>query len=244
MTILLLLAIQEAAPMNDDALAKEIVRVWTEIRKAFADYRLDDVKKHIELPPGAPVPNREQAKQFADFLPDLEKGKLLKLVREGDRAGYYVRLDKPGVDVAVVRFRETKNGWKPLPGNDTVSAFSTDEALDEERVRRLLASRGALQLTPVEGEEDLRPLAEVRKELEALAKPVRARFVALAWAPNRVAYIAETKPGNVKLTTVQLWRFERKDGAWALASTEEVELPPTGQAQLLKLAGEHPKLKP
>ena len=244
LSLAVLLALQENPPMNDEALAKEIVRVWSEVRKAFADYRLDDVKKHLEVPAGAPVPTKEQAKQFADFLPDLEKAKFLKLARDGPRAGYYVRFEKPGVDVAVVRFHETKAGWKPLPGADTVSAWSTDQALSEEQIRRLLATRGALQLTPSDAEEDLRPEAEVRKELEALAKPVRARYVALAWAPNRVAYVAEVKPGNAKVTTAGVWRFERKDGAWTLASAEEVELPPTGQAKLLQQVGVHPKLKP
>lgn len=231
--------------MNDDALAREIVRVWTEVRKAFAEYRLEDAKKHLEVPAGAPVPTREQAMRFAEFLPDLEKGKFLKLVREGKRAGYYVRQDAgKGVDVAVVRFHETPAGWKPVPGNETVSAYATDEALDEARVRRLLAARGALQLTPSDAEEDLRPEAEVRKELEGLAKPLRARFIALGWAPDRVAYFAEVKPGDAKATTVGVWRFERKDGAWALQSAEEVGLPPTGQAKLLQLIGVHPKLRP
>lgn len=231
--------------MTDEALAKEIVRVWTEVRKAFAEHRLDDVKKHLEIPAGAPVPTKEQAKQFAEFLPDLEKGKFLKLVRDGARAGYYVRMDKPGIDVAVVRFHETKAGWKPLPGQDTVSAYATDAAKDDERIlRQLLATRGSLQLTPGDAEEDLRPEAEIRKELEGLAKPVRARFVALGWGQGRVTYFAEVKQGNAKATTVGVWRFDRNGAEWKLASTEEVELPPTGQAKLLREVGVHPKLKP
>lgn len=227
--------------MNDDALAQEIVRVWTEIRNAFADYRLEDVNKHFTVPEGMPVPTREQAKQFADFLPDLTKAPLIKLVRDGPRAGYYARVGPS--DVAIVRFQETPAGWKPLPGSDTVSSFSTDQTLDDERLARLLATRGSLQLTPSVVEEDLRPEAEVRKELEALAKPVRARFVGLSWSPGRVAYVAEVKPGNAKLTTAGVWHFERKDGAYALAAAEEVELPPTGQAKLKALVGVHPKLR-
>jgi len=227
--------------MNDDELAKEIERVWGEVRSAFIDFRLDDAKKHLEIPAGAPVPTREQAKQFGEFLPDLSKGKRLKLVREGKRAGYYVLLAR---EVAVVRFQETAAGWKPVPGQDTVSSYGGDVPLDDATIQRLLATRGALQLTPMEAEEDLRPEAEVRKELEALAKPVRARFVGLAWAPGRVAYVAEVKPGNVKVTTAGVWRFERKDGAYALVSAEEVDLPPTGQAKLLKMVGVDPRLKP
>jgi hypothetical protein len=227
--------------MNDDELAQEIARVWAEVRQAFLDFRLDDVKKHLEIPAGAPVPTREQAKQFGEFLPDLSKGKRLKLAREGKRAGYYVRFER---EVAVVRFHETAAGWKPLPGQDTVSSYGGDVPLDDATVQRLLATRGALQLTPTDAEEDPRPEAEVRKELEALAKPVRARFVGLAWAPGRVAYVAEIKPGNVKVTTAGVWRFERKDGAYVLVSAEEVELPPTGQARLLELLDTHPRLRP
>ena len=227
--------------MNDDELAKEIVRVWGEVRSAFIDFRLDDAKKHLEIPAGAPVPTREQAKQFGEFLPDLSKGKRLKLVREGKLAGYYALVGK---DVTVVRFRETAAGWKPVPGADTVSSFSSDAVTDDAMVQRLLATRGSLQLTPTDAEEDLRPEAEVRKELEALAKPVRARFVGLAWAPGRVAYVAEVKPGNAKVTTAGVWRFERKDGAYALTTSEEVELPPTGQAKLRQMVGVEPKLKP
>jgi hypothetical protein len=243
MTVLLaaVLSIQEEKPMNDEDLAKEIVRVWGEVRQAFIDFRLDDVKKHLEIPAGAPAPTREQSKQFGAFLPDLSKGKRLKLERQGKLAGYYVLFER---EIAVVRFRETAAGWKPVPGQDTVSSYGGDVPLTDATVRRLLATRGALQLTPTDAEEDLRPEAEVRAELEALAKPVRARFVGLAWAPGRVAYVAEIKPGNVKVTTAGVWRFERKDGAYALQSAEEVELPPTGQAKLLELVGTDPRLTP
>jgi hypothetical protein len=135
----------------DAALADEIERTWSALRQAFLDFRLDDVKKLLPVPPGAPLPTREQSRQFGEFLPDLRRGRRVKLLREGDRAGLVVRFDKaPGVEIAIVRFGKTAGGWTPLPGTETVSSYATDEELDEAAIAALIATRGSLQLFPKE----------------------------------------------------------------------------------------------
>jgi len=137
--------------MNDDELADAIERTWTELRQAFLDFRLEDVKKLLPVPPDAPVPTREQARQFGEFLPDLRRGRRVKLLREGERAGLVVRFEKaPGVEIAIVRFGKTEAGWAPLPGMETVSSYASDEALDEAAVAKLIDTRGSLQLFPKE----------------------------------------------------------------------------------------------
>ncbi len=91
--------------MTDEALKAALDRTWAEVRRALEEYRLEDLKKHLEIPEGAPAPNRAQARELAAFLPDLSKGKFLKLLREGGRLGYYAQtdLDKKGqVTVSVV----------------------------------------------------------------------------------------------------------------------------------------------
>ena len=162
----------------------ELERIWAEVRSAFAEYRLDDLKKRLDIPEGAPVPNRGQAKQFADALPDLSKARFLKIAREGDVAGYYAQTGSAGTEVTVIRFGRRGSEWRLLPAPNTLSSYSTDEKVDPAK---LIASEPSLKLAP--GDEsspaapsaeaqDARPEIEIRKELESIWKRIRAAFAA------------------------------------------------------------------
>jgi hypothetical protein len=190
---LLATAAQEGGAMPDPELRKELEAVWAGLRAALAEYRLDDVAKYVEVPKDAPKPDRAQARQFAESLPDLATARFLRLDRDGDRAGYYARTEvgKPGTTVAVIRFRKAGSGWQLVPGPHTISSYSTDEALDEAKVRALLEKEPTLALRPKDGDEappappapkgeapDARPEAEIRKELEGIWRKVRAAFAA------------------------------------------------------------------
>jgi len=169
----------------------ELEKTWAEVRSALADYRLADLKKHLELPEGAPVPNRGQAKQFAEALPDLARARFLKIARSGDLAGYYARTnpERAGTEVTVIRFRREGSRWKLVPAPHTLSSFATDEKIDPAK---LLESEASLRLSPDGPQEDSPPSlpappgeapdsrseAEIRKELEAIWKRIRAAFAA------------------------------------------------------------------
>ena len=162
--------------MADDPRREDLERTWAEVRSAFAEYRLDDLKKLLDIPEGAPAPNRGQAKQFAEALPDLAKARFLKIVREGDVAGYYAQTGTKGTEVTVIRFGLKGSAWRLLPAPDTLSSYSTDENVDPVK---LMASEPSLKLTPGGAEpQDARPEAEIRKELESIWKRIRAAFAA------------------------------------------------------------------
>jgi hypothetical protein len=186
-------AAQEGGAVPNEALKAELETFWAGFRSALAEYRLDDVKKYVEIPKDAPVPNRAQARQLAEELPDLAKARFLKLVVDGDRAGYYTRtdLDKSATTVAVIRFRKAGAAWQLVPGPHTCSIFSTDEKLDDAGIRKLTDTKEILALRPAEGGEapppagapageppDTRPEAEIRKELEGIWRRIRSAFAA------------------------------------------------------------------
>lgn len=163
--------------MADKPQRAELERIWAEVRSAFAEYRLDDLKKHLDIPEGMPVPKRGQAKQFAEALPDLARAKFLKIASEGDLSGYYAQTGKSGTEVTVIRFGRRGSEWRLLPAPHTMSSYSTDEAVDPAK---LIESEPSLKLAPAPTAEpqDARPEAEIRKELESIWKRIRAAFAA------------------------------------------------------------------
>jgi hypothetical protein len=175
--------------MADTPPRADLERIWAEVRSAFAEYRLDYLKKHLDIPQGMPVPNRGQAKQFAEALPDLARARFLKIASEGDLCGYYAQINagRVGTEVTVVRFRRMGAQWKLVPTPHTLSTFATDENLDPAQ---LIETEAALRLNPdaspahpspsaPPGETaDARPAPEIRKELEALWKRIRSAFAA------------------------------------------------------------------
>jgi hypothetical protein len=189
-------AAREGGTVTDAALKKEFETIWAGCRAAFAEYRLDDLKKYVEIPKDAPTPTRAQAQQFAEDLPDLAKSEFLKLVVDGDVAGYYARtdLDKPDVTVAVIRFRKQGDAWQLAPAPHTLSIFSTDDKLNAAGVRKLIETKETLRLRPAEDgaapsppsgnagkqEEapDARPEPVIRKELEGIWRKIRSAFAA------------------------------------------------------------------
>ncbi|HZL72697.1 MAG TPA: hypothetical protein VFC86_09570 [Planctomycetota bacterium] len=158
-------------------------KTWAEVRACFAEYRLDDLRKILDVPEGMPVPNRAQAKEFAAALPDLTRAKFLKIVVVGDVAAYYAQAGK---EVIVVRFHRSGPGWKPLPAPHTLSSYSTDEDIDAET---LIAREASLRpvpgdsaeapATPPVGEpQDARPEMEIRRDLVAVFRRIRDAFAA------------------------------------------------------------------
>lgn len=185
--------VQEGKSVGDEALKREFEAIWGEVRKGFEEYRLDDVKKHLDVPPGAPVPNREQAKEFAAQLPDLSKCRFLKIARDGDRAGYCAQQnpEAKGATLLIIRFQKSGAAWKLAPAPDTMSIDSTDETLTPAQVLKRLETEATLKLRPSDpgeapaaapakdGEKvDARPEAEIRKELEGVWKRLRDAFAA------------------------------------------------------------------
>jgi hypothetical protein len=161
----------------------ELELVWARVRAGFAEYKLDDLRALLDLPPDAPVPDRAQAKQFADALPDLSRARFLRIDVDGDLAGYYAALPASGTDVAVVRFRRTDAGWKPAPAPNTLSSYSTDEKVDPVSLIAAQASLalrpdGAVAPEPPAGAApaDTRPEAEIRRDLETMWKRIRSAF--------------------------------------------------------------------
>jgi hypothetical protein len=136
--------------MDDKAFKKELERLWNGMRRAFADYRLDDVRKYADVPEGMPVPTREQVRQFLDFMPDLGKAKFLKLAREKDRAGYYIQvgtLDAGQAEVAVIRFQESGGAWKVLGAPHSFGSYSAPAAGEDEAMK-WVESEPSLRLFP------------------------------------------------------------------------------------------------
>lgn len=136
--------------MDEKSLKQELERLWNGMRGAFADYRLDDIPKFADVPPGMPVPAREQVKQFVGFLPDLARSEFLRIVREKDRAGYYARVKSfapRGAEVFVIRFREAGGAWKVLGGSDSFSSYSDDQTAPDAAAK-WVESEPSLRLFP------------------------------------------------------------------------------------------------
>jgi hypothetical protein len=186
--------VQEGGTVGDEALKKEFETIWAEVRKGFEEYRLDDVKKHLDIPPGAPVPNRAQAKEFAAQLPDLATWTFLKIARDGDRAGYCARQNPggKGATLLILRFQKAGAAWKLAPAPDTLSIDSTDETLTPAQVLKRFETEANLKLRPADAGEapapapaapagekvDDRPEAVIRKDLEGVWKKIRESFAA------------------------------------------------------------------
>ena len=132
----------------DAALREELEGIWTEVRTAFAEYRLDDATRYLEVPEGAPRPTREQAAQLAEFLPDVRAGRFLRFEREGDVAAIWTRSGTESVEVNVFRFERRDGAWGIYPAPHSSNSYSTDEA--GATVERLMAERPELRLVPEE----------------------------------------------------------------------------------------------
>lgn len=177
--------------MNDDDLRRTLEALWAEVRKAIAEYRVDDMKRLLQAPPGMPTPTRPQAKDFLAQLPDLSTSRFLKLLREKDRAGYVARthLDQEGTTLTILRFRSRGEAWELVPAPETLSSLALDTALDEAAIATEVETQPVLKLfppgetmmpPPEEPEEppDERPEPAIRKELEGIWKRLRDAFAA------------------------------------------------------------------
>ena len=180
--------------MPDAELKRELESLWAGLRAAVAEYRVDDIRRRLSLPEDASAPTRAQAQQLAEALPDLAKARFLKLARDGDRAGYYARtdVDKPGTTLTVIRFRQAGGTWQIVPGPHTLATYSTDETLNDAAIRKRVDAEESLRLRPAEEGEtpppvapaakgeapDVRPEAEIRKELESVWRKIRDAFAA------------------------------------------------------------------
>ncbi len=129
--------------------------------------------------------------------------------------------------------KELDSVWKRI--REAFAAGKPEGAAD-----LLLLDEGAA----LPGPDEAREVAKA-----ALPDLARGRFIKLGWRrdkPHLAGYYAEVNTGNAKKTTVALVVFVRKGGAWKFApgpvSISVVELPPTGQAALLKLVETDPRL--
>lgn len=184
--------------MSDDALRRDLEAFWAEVRRALAEYRVDDLRRLLQAPEGMPTPTRPQAQDFLKQLPDLSTSRFLKLVQEKDRAGYVARthLEKGGTTLTIIRFRKRGDAWELVPAPETLSSFELDTALDDAAIAQEVETQPVLQLfpsdvmetaPPAEPEEppDERPEPVIRKELEGIWRRIREAFA--AGKPDSVA---------------------------------------------------------
>lgn len=143
-----------------DALREELAGLWSKVRRAFAEYRLDDAIPYLEIPAGEPRPSREDAAALAEFLPDIDRARIIGCEREGDVAAIFAETSRdPGeTEVTVFRFRQAggagapgsaEGAWKILSSPHSCSSHSVDKT-DEAGIRRLLAESPSLGLLPRE----------------------------------------------------------------------------------------------
>jgi hypothetical protein len=134
-----------------EALRRELAGIWTKVRKAFAEYRLDDALPYLEIPADTPRPSREDAAAVAAFLSDIDRARFIGLEREGDVAAIFAETSKdPGeTEVTVFRFRRAGEAWKIYPAPHSCSSLSVEKT-DEAGIRRLLAEQPILRILPQE----------------------------------------------------------------------------------------------
>jgi hypothetical protein len=145
-------AVPQEGPMAQDEmkdLRRELAGIWSEVRTAFAEYRLDDALPFLDIPKDQPRPSREEARSMAEFLPDIDSGGFLGFERQGDIAAITMDTSHdPGeTEVTVFRFKRAGDTWKIYPPPHSCSSLSVDKT-DERGIRRLLAERPMLQLIP------------------------------------------------------------------------------------------------
>lgn len=223
---LAILLLQEKA-MSDDELKRRCEATWDGMRAALRDYRLDDLKKLVDLPADLPVPPRAQARAIGENLPDLAKNRFLKFVREKDRIGYVCAFEPDGgkgTGVAVVRFR---TDGRLVGGMEMMSIYETDEKADPER---LLATQPMLRLfpppfgeapaTPEDAAGDARPEPVIRKELEGVWKRVRD-----AWAAGTPE----------KADEVQIWEGDKRPSPDEARAAARERMPDLSRARFIKL---------
>ena len=134
---------------EQDALRKELMGIWSKVRTAFAEYRLDDALPYLQVPAGEARPSREDARAVADFLPEIEKVRFLWIEREGDVAAMYTDTShEPGeTEVTVFRFQRVSDRWKIYPTPHSCSSLSVEKT-DDAGIRRLVAERPFLHPLP------------------------------------------------------------------------------------------------
>lgn len=226
LTLIAALILQEKA-MSDAELKKKCEATWNEMRAALRDYRLDDLRKLVDIPADMPVPPREQARMLGENLPDISKSGFLKLVREKDRIGHVTQFEPDGgkgTGVAVVRFR---TDGRLVGGMEMMSVYETDEKVDPER---LLSTQPMLRLFPPPfGEEpakpedapgDARPEPVIRKELEGVWKRVRD-----AWAAGTPE----------KADEVQIWEGDKRPSADEAKAAAKERMPDLARGRFIKL---------
>jgi hypothetical protein len=179
------------------------------------------------------VPNRAQAKEFAAQLPDLAACKFLKIVRDGDRAGYCAQQNPQakGATLFIIRFQKAGAAWKLAPAPDTLSIDSTDETLTAAQVLKRLDTEATLKLRPSDSGEapapppgekvDARPEPEIRKELEGVWKNIREAFA--AGKPEAAAGLL-VLPDGAKLPTADEAKAAAKDNLPDLVRGQFIKL--------------------
>ena len=136
---------------GDAALRKELAGIWTKVRQAFADYRLDDALAYLDIPQDATRPSREMAKSLAEFLPDIDRARILDFKREGDLAAIFAETSTdPGqMEASVFRFKRVDGRWKVYPSPYSCSSVSKEKT-DEAGLRKLFDEEPTLRLIPQE----------------------------------------------------------------------------------------------
>jgi hypothetical protein len=144
---------KETVPKDqDDVLRKELVGIWSKVRTAFAEYRLDDALPYLDVPAGEARPSREDARALAEFLPDIDKARFIVMEREGDIVAIATDTSHdPGeTEVTVFRFQRVGDRWKIYPSPHSCSSLSVEKT-DDDGIRKLAAERPFLR--PVPGAE-------------------------------------------------------------------------------------------
>ena len=134
---------------ENEALRKELSGIWSKVRTAFAEYRLDDALPYLDVPAGEARPSREDARAMAEFLPDIDKARFLAFKHEGDVAAVYADTgsDPAQTEVTVFRFKQASGKWMIYPPPYSCTTISVDKT-DDKGVTHLMAERPDLQPVP------------------------------------------------------------------------------------------------
>ena len=133
----------------DDGLRRDLAGIWSKVRRAFAEYRLDEALPYLDIPADTPRPSREDARAMAAFLPDIDAARLLGFESEGDVAAILAETsrERSETEVTVFRFKRIGGAWKIFPAPHSCSSRSVDKT-DEAGIRRLLSEDPSLRLHP------------------------------------------------------------------------------------------------
>ena len=137
------------AQKEDEALCRELMGIWSTVRTAFAEYRLDEAVPYLDIPASEARPSREDARAMAEFLPQIDLARFLALKREGNVAALYTETTSdPGeTEVTVFRFQQVEGRWKIYPPPHSCSSLSIDKT-DAEGIAKMMAERSELAAVP------------------------------------------------------------------------------------------------